>query len=61
MKITPYHVIGVSSILAVLVLILYFYQTSPNVTDVTPGTKQVVVVEEEPVPEVVEDRASPEC
>ena len=59
MKITPYHVIGVSSILAVLVLILYFYQTSPNVTDAPPVATQVVV-EEEPAPEVVEEPVLPE-
>ena len=55
MKITPYHIIGVSSVLALLVLVLYFYQTSPENTEIKPEIQQVVVVEETPEPEVVEE------
>ena len=60
MKITPYHIIGVSSVLALLVLVLYFYQTSPENTEIKPEIKQVVVVEETPEPEVVEQEPVPE-
>ena len=60
MKITPYHIIGVSSVLALLVLVLYFYQTSPENTEIKPEIQQVVVVEETPEPEVVEDAPVPE-
>lgn len=45
MKISPTQLIGGSSILALLVLILYFYQTSPKVTDSTPAPVQVTVQE----------------
>ena len=60
MKITPYHIIGVSSVLALLVLVLYFYQTSPENTEIKPEIQQVVVVEETPEPEVVEEAPVPE-
>ena len=46
MKITPYHIIGGSSILALIILLLYFYQTSPQVTDVTPEPVKVEVTPE---------------
>ena len=50
MKITPYHIIGGSSILALIVLLLFFYQTSPEVTDIPPEPIKVEVVKEDPEP-----------
>jgi len=50
----------VSSVLALLVLVLYFYQTSPENTEIKPEIQQVVVVEETPEPEVVEEAPVPE-
>ena len=49
-----------SSVLALLVLVLYFYQTSPENTEIKPEIQQVVVVEETPEPEVVEEAPVPE-
>ena len=55
MKITPYHIIGGSSVLALIVLLLYFYQTSPKVTDIPPEPVKVEVVDETPEPSAEEE------
>ncbi len=61
MKISPVQLIGGSSILAIIVLLLYFYQTSPKVTDVAPEPVKVDVVETAPAPEVINERVIPEA
>jgi hypothetical protein len=38
MKFSPYTVIGLSAIVAIIVLLAYYYQTSPKVTDIEPET-----------------------
>lgn len=57
MKVSPYVVIGASSVLSIIALSLYFYETSPDVTDVPPTP---VVVETETPPKVEETQPQQE-
>jgi hypothetical protein len=41
MKISPYMVIGASGVLAIVAVSLYFYETSPQITDAPPTAVEV--------------------
>lgn len=57
MKVSPYLVIGASSLLAVVAVSLYFYETSPEIAD-APPTPAVNVQVEQPTSEVDEAPAA---
>jgi hypothetical protein len=43
MRITPYHVIGASSVIAIIVFLINYYETSPKVTDTQRDSAQIEV------------------
>lgn len=60
MKYFPQILIGVSALVAIFALVIYFQQTSPEVTDQTQQSVTVVNETPEPAPAPVEEAPQPE-
>ena len=60
MKYFPQILIGVSALVAIFALVIYFQQTSPDVTDQTSNLLTVVNETPEPAPAPVEEAPQPE-
>ena len=60
MKVSPIQIVGASAILALIVLGLYFYQTSPKVTSAPPKPVTVEVEQSNPAP-TTDTAAQPEA
>ncbi len=58
MKISPYMLIGASSILAIIALGFYFYETSPMVTDTEPTVQVTAENNPEPSPKITDEEAA---